>query len=151
MWKKTLLLKMANKNVVSNKRSSQTKCSVSSARYSAPFRAAMGNIYTSKFKYIQCWDAKPFNVQFTKAFSAGMSKGNVEQLMSTKSIVGASGVVISTRCKAQRKIQKQDVKVLWYAKQCAAIPVKNRLKKTHVPLNRPKTVSSETNTRLERG
>ena len=36
-------------------------------------------------------------------------------------------MVISTRCKAQRKVQKQDVKVLRYAKQGAAIPVKNRL------------------------
>ena len=63
-----------------------------------------------------------------------MSKGNVEQLMSTKSILGASGVVISTRCKAQSKVRKQDVKVLRYAKQGAAIPVKNRSKKkTHVP------------------
>ena len=45
-----------------------------------------------------------------------MSTGNVEQLMSTKSILGASGVVISTRCKAQSKVRKQDVKVLRYAK-----------------------------------
>ena len=80
--------KKANKNVVSNKRSSQTKCSVSSVRFSAPFLAAMGNIYISKFKYIeclkskivqcsvhksvQCWNAKPCNVQFTKVSSAGM-------------------------------------------------------------------------------
>ena len=67
-------------------------------------------------KSVQCWNAKPFNVQFTKVSSAGMSKGNVEQLMSTKSILGASGVIISTRCKAQRKVQRQDVKVLRYAK-----------------------------------
>ena len=53
--------------------------------------------------------------------------------MLTNSIIGASGVVISRRSKAQRKVQKQDVKVLRYAKQGAAIPVKNRSKKTHVP------------------
>ena len=103
-------------------------------------------------KSVQCWNAKPFNVQFTKVSSAGMSKGNVEQLMSTKSIQGASGVVISTHCKAQRKVQKQDVKVLRYAKQGAAIPVKNRSKKKLMsPLKRPNFASSETNARLDRG
>ena len=53
--------------------------------------------------------------------------------MFTKSIPGASGVGISTRCKAQSKVRKQDVKVLRYAKQGAAIPVKNRSKKNSCP------------------
>ena len=55
--------------------------------------------------------------------------------MSTKSISGASGVGTSTRRKAQSKVRKQDVKVLRYAKQGAAILVKNQSKKeTYVPL-----------------
>ena len=103
-------------------------------------------------KSVQCWNAKPFNVQFTKVSSAGMSKANVEQLMSTKSIQGASGVVISTRCKAQRKVQKQDVKVLRYAKQGAAIPVKNRSKKNSCPPSEGRILRPARQTpRLDRG
>ena len=56
-----------------------------------------------------------------------------QRTMCIKSIPGASGVGISMRCKAQSKVQKQDLKVLRYAKQGSAIPVKNRSKKTHVP------------------
>ena len=74
-------------------------------------------VQCSVHKSVQCWNVK-----------------GERRTMFTKSIQGARGVVISTRCKAQRKVQKQDVKVLRYAKQGAAIPVKNRSKKkTHVP------------------
>ena len=73
-------------------------------------------VQCSVHKSVQCWNVK-----------------GERRTMFTKSIQGASGVVISTRCKAQRKVQKQDVKVLRYAKQGAAIPIKNQSKKTHVP------------------
>ena len=69
-------------------------------------------VQCSVHKSVQCWNVK-----------------GERRTMFTKFILGASGVIIFTRCKAQRKVQKQDVKVLRYAKQGAAIPVKNRSKK----------------------
>ena len=104
---------MVNKNVVSDKRSSQTKCSVRSEQFRSPVRAAMGNVNTSKFTYnMQCWNVK-----------------RERRTMSTKSILGASGVGTSTCCKVQSKVQKQEVIVLRYAKQGAVIPLKNQSKK----------------------
>ena len=65
-------------------------------------------VQCSVHQSVQCWNVK--------------GEGRI---MFIKSIPGTRGVVISTRCKAQSKVQKQDGEVLRYAKQCAAIPVKN--------------------------
>ena len=63
------------------------------------YSAEMQIVQCSVHKSVQCWNVK------------GESR-----TMFTKSVLGASGVVISTRCKAQNKIRKQEVKVLLYAK-----------------------------------
>ena len=117
---------MANKNVVSNKRSLQTKCSVSLSRFMAPVCPAMGNVSTSKlYAVLEC---KTVQCSVRKSVKCWNVKGE-HRTMSTKSIPGASCVGIFTRCKAQSKARKQDVKALRYAKQGAAIPMKNWSKK----------------------
>ena len=91
-------------------------------------------VQCSVHESVQCWNVK-----------------GERRTMFTESILGASGVVISTRCKAQRKVQKQDVKVFRCAKQGAVIPIKNRSKKNSCPpsIGRKRCPARQTLDRLE--
>ena len=123
---------------------------VSSARFSPPFRAAMGNVYTSKFKYMHCWNAKLFNVQFTKASSAGIQRGtsnNVHYIYSRSERCGNLHALQGAEQGPKARRESPLVCETGCRNPCEKLIEKKPMS----PLNRPKTVSSETNARLDWG
>ena len=123
-------------------------------------------VQCSVHKSVQCWNAKPFNVQFTKVSSAGMQ--NRSMFSSQKCPVlecqrGTSNNVHQIHSRSERcdnlhalqgaeKGPKAGRESPPVCETGCRNPCKKSIeKKLMFPLKRPKTVSSETNTRLDRG